>query len=76
VTGMQDVTAEAAARPTSVHRGEGPDPGSTPDSGGTRNLIVFTVLLVALVIIGYFTLPLVLQRNVVAPATQTSAETR
>jgi hypothetical protein len=69
VTGIEDITADAANRPTSVHRGEGPDPGSTPDSGGMRNLIILAIVLVTIVVMGYFTLPYVLQKDVVAPAT-------
>jgi hypothetical protein len=72
VTGIEDITAEAANRPTSAHRGEG-DPGSTPDSGGTRNLIVLAIVLVTIVVMGYFTLPYVLQKEVVAPATKQAA---
>jgi hypothetical protein len=71
VSDIEDITAEAAARPTSSHRGEGPDPGSTPDSGGTRNLVLVTAVLLALALIGYFTLPTLLQRNVVVPVTTT-----
>jgi hypothetical protein len=73
VTDVQELACNTADRPTSVHRGEGPAEGSTPDSGGMRNLIVVTVVLVALVIIGYFMLPMVLQRNVVSPPPATQA---
>jgi hypothetical protein len=34
VSGMEDITADAVAHPTSTHRGEGPAEGTTPDSGG------------------------------------------
>jgi hypothetical protein len=71
VAGVEDITAAAASRPTSVHRGEGPADGATPDSGGTRNLIVFTALLLTLALIGYFALPMLLQRNVVSPPVTT-----
>ena len=71
VTDVQDVTAEAAARPTSSRRGEGPADGTTPDSGGTRNLWIMTALLLTLAIVGYFTLPMLLQKNVVAPPAAT-----
>ena len=67
VSGTEDITADAVARPTSSHRGEGPAEGTTPDSGGMRNMIIMTALLVVLAVIGYFTLPTVLQRNVVTP---------
>ena len=70
VTGIEDITAGAAAHPTSVHRGEGPA-GGTPDTGGTRNLIIATVLLLTLALVGYFSLPTVLQKNIVTPATTT-----
>src|SRR5688572_8840731 len=69
VTAIEDITAEAADRPTSEHRGEGAPDGSTPDSGGMRNLIAFAAVLVAVVLIAYFTLPAILQKNVVQPAT-------
>jgi hypothetical protein len=71
VASTDDISADAAARPTSVHRGEGPADGTTPDSGGTRNLIIVTVVILLLALIGYFTLPTLLQRNVVTPATTT-----
>jgi len=71
VASVDDISAEAAARPTSSHRGEGPAEGTTPDSGGMRNLIIVTVVILLLALIGYFTLPMVLQRNVVTPATTT-----
>ena len=74
ITSIEDVTAAAANPPTSVHRGEGPPDGSTPDTGGTRNLVVFAAVLVTAAVIGYFTLPFVLQKNVVAPATTRAAE--
>ena len=68
VDSLEDITAEAGAtQPTSKHRGEGPPEGSTPDAGGTRNLVIFGILIVALVIVLYFTLPLMLQRNVPPP---------
>ena len=73
VTSMEDISAEAANHPTSLHRGEGPDPGSTPDSGGIRNLIILAVVLVTIVVMVYFTLPYVLQKDVVAPATTQAA---
>jgi hypothetical protein len=71
VTDVEDITAAAMSRPMSTHRGEGPAEGTTPDSGGMRNLIIVSALLVALAVIGYFTLPIVLQKNVVVPATTT-----
>ena len=71
VASVDDITAEAAAHPTSVHRGEGPADGTTPDSGGTRNLIIVTIVLLLLALTGYFMLPTLLQRNVVTPATTT-----
>ena len=71
VSDVQDITAEAAARPTSSRRGEGPADGTTPDSGGTRNLWIMTALLLTLAIVGYFTLPMLLQKNVVVPPAAT-----
>ncbi|MDQ3440992.1 MAG: hypothetical protein M3478_11660 [Planctomycetota bacterium] len=71
VTGIDDITVEAADRPTSSHRGEGPAEGTTPDSGGMRNIIVAAILLVLLALTGYFALPMLLQKNVVTPATTT-----
>jgi hypothetical protein len=68
---VDDISVEAAASPASTHRGDGPAEGTTPDSGGTRNLITVTVVLLLLALIGYFTLPMVLQGNVVTPATTT-----
>lgn len=71
VTDVEDITAHAAAHPTSSRRGEGPAEGTTPDSGGMRNIIVMTALLAALAIVGYFTLIPTLQKNVVAPPATT-----
>ena len=67
VSGTEDITADAVAHPTSTHRGEGPADGTTPDSGGMRSIIVVAVVLVVLAVIGYFSLPALLQRNVVTP---------
>jgi hypothetical protein len=75
VTDVEDVTAAQASHPTSVHRGEGPPPGSTPDSGGMRNLIVFAVVFVAAAVTGYFLLPITLQNNVAAPPPATTQAT-
>ena len=75
VTSIEDVTAEQAAHPTSVHRGEGPAPGSTPDSGGMRNLIIFAVVFVAAAVTGYFLLPITLQSNVTTPSPATTQAT-
>ena len=73
VSGIEDITADAAAHPTSTHRGEGPAEGTTPDSGGMRSIIVVAVVLVLLAVIGYFSLPALLQRNVVTPPPATQA---
>jgi hypothetical protein len=67
VTSLEDIAADAANRPTSVHRGEGPASGSTPDSGGMRNLIVFVGVLLAVAVVGYFMLPLVLTQQLAPP---------
>ncbi len=67
VTGVEDLGPSAANHPTSAHRGEGPSDGATPDSGGMRNLVIIVTLLVASALIGYFTLPALLQRGVAAP---------
>ena len=69
VTHLEDITAQAGGSPTSTQRGTGPADGSTPDSGGMRNLIIFVVVLLAVALIGYFTLPAMLQHHVVPPAT-------
>ena len=67
VTDVQDLAPSGIHPPTSVHRGEGPPEGTTPDSGGTRNLLIAVALFIALAVIGYFTLPALLQRNVSTP---------
>jgi hypothetical protein len=75
VTSMEEITAaDAAGRPTSLHRGEGSAPGAAPESGGMRNLIVFVAVLVAVALIGFFTLPMVLQQHV-APTPATTQAT-
>jgi hypothetical protein len=76
VTSLEDITAVAAAgQPTSVRRGEGPAPGAAPESGGMRNLIVFVAVLVAVALIGFFTLPMILPAHLLAPPAATQPTT-
>jgi hypothetical protein len=67
VSGTEDITADASAHLTSTHRGEGPADGTTPDSGGMRSIIAVAVVLVLLAVIAYFSLPALLQQNVLPP---------